>query len=179
MGYYIYNGQRLTYQGKQAVGPNVYDDWFLPSMDELIQMKANIEGIPAANFVFGTYWSSTESSNDEGWALSSGSGSGLPKDSNRKVRAARSFTAASGAYSIGDPGPAGGWIFFIQTSTTYYEISPEDLSSGTPWSNIDDTLIGTTQDEIGTGAANTLAIINQSGHVSSAAKLCADLVIYN
>ena len=42
------------------------------------------------------------------------------------------------------------------------------------WSNITDILIGTTDTSIGTGLANTMAIIGQSGHTNSAAKVCDD-----
>jgi len=42
------------------------------------------------------------------------------------------------------------------------------------WSNITDVLIGTTDTSIGAGLANTTAIIGQSGHTNSAAKVCDD-----
>jgi hypothetical protein len=42
------------------------------------------------------------------------------------------------------------------------------------WSNITNILIGTTDTSIGTGLANTTAIIGQSGHTNSAAKVCDD-----
>ena len=42
------------------------------------------------------------------------------------------------------------------------------------WSNITDILIGTTDTAIGAGLANTEAIIGQSGHTNSAAKVCDD-----
>ena len=51
-----------------------------------------------------------------------------------------------------------------------------DQSTGMAWSNIQNALIGTTETAIGTGAANTVAIIGQAGHTNSAAKLCDDLV---
>jgi len=49
-----------------------------------------------------------------------------------------------------------------------------DQSTGCAWSNIRDILIGTTGTAIGTGLANTTAIIGQSGHIISAAKVCYD-----
>lgn len=42
------------------------------------------------------------------------------------------------------------------------------------WSNITTTLIGSTDISIGSGQANTAAIIGQSGHTNSAAKVCDD-----
>jgi len=52
-----------------------------------------------------------------------------------------------------------------------------DQSSGSAWSNIVDVAIGSTAQgqAIGTGQANTTAIVSQSGCTSGAAKLCDDL----
>ena len=47
-----------------------------------------------------------------------------------------------------------------------------DLSTGTVWSNIQTTMIGTTAQSPLDGQANTNAIITQTGHTTSAAKLC-------
>jgi hypothetical protein len=49
-----------------------------------------------------------------------------------------------------------------------------DQSSGMAWSDITSTEVGT-QTGIGSGQANTTAIIGQPGHTVSAAKLCDDL----
>jgi hypothetical protein len=49
-----------------------------------------------------------------------------------------------------------------------------DQSTSCAWSNITNILIGTTGTSIGTGLANTTAIIGQSGHTDSAAKVCHD-----
>ncbi len=49
-------------------------------------------------------------------------------------------------------------------------------STGTPWSNLTTTLIGTAAQSSWNGLANSNAIAAQSGHTSSAAKLCLDLV---
>jgi hypothetical protein len=49
-----------------------------------------------------------------------------------------------------------------------------DLSSMEHWSNVTGTLIGPAAQSPVLGQANTDAIIAQSGHISSAAKLCAD-----
>jgi hypothetical protein len=48
-------------------------------------------------------------------------------------------------------------------------------STGVAWSNITTTLVGTTTTAIGTGQANTTAIVLQSGCTSGAAWLCNDL----
>jgi len=52
-----------------------------------------------------------------------------------------------------------------------------DQSTGSAWSNVITTLIGTTGTAIGTGLANTTAIIGQSGHISSSAKICYDYLV--
>ena len=82
-------------------------------------------------------------------------------------------------YVIGDTGPAGGKIFYDKGNDIggwrYLEAAPNDQGVSI-WSNIPDQL-GTTGTNIGTGQANTTAIIGQTGHTESAAKLCDDLVL--
>ena len=158
----------------------VYNDWFLPSKDELNQMYINLhaEGIGDFN-VNGRYWSSTESNIERGnwFYFSDGHAYWALKNEAYRVRACRSFTGTTGQYELRDVGPAGGLIFYID-GTTYYEAAPSDQSDGKLWSNITATLIGTTGTAIGTGKQNTLDIIAQAGHMDSAAKLCNDLEIY-
>ena len=50
-----------------------------------------------------------------------------------------------------------------------------DQSTGIAWSNITSTSVGTTGIALGTGQANTTAIVGQAGCTSGAAKLCDDL----
>jgi len=67
----------------------------------------------------------------------------------------------------------GGVVFWVdQTGQHGLIVSMVDLSTSQAWSNITTTLIGTTNDW--DGASNTTAITGQSGHTSSAAKLCED-----
>jgi hypothetical protein len=161
-------------------GPKIYDDWFLPSRDELEQMYINLHLFGVGNFGSGIYWSSSEQSNLFAYFgnFNSGSFDILHKTNTYAVRAVRSFTGAIGQYSLRDVGPAGGLICYIN-GTTYYEAAPNDQSTGKAWSNITATLIGTTGTAIGTGEQNTQDIINQPGHTDSAAKLCDDLSITN
>ncbi len=77
------------------------------------------------------------------------------------------------SYAIGDTGPAGGLIFYVDGSN-YLEAAPSDQANSA-FSDIT-TLIGTTSTAIGTGQANTNAIIAQSGNLTIAAKVCADHV---
>ena len=96
------------------------------------------------------------------------------------------------AYAPGDWGPGGGWISYDLASDVedyatwswrYMEVAPNNWknSDGTDpwivWSNVVATLIGSNNDAIGTGQANTAAIIGQAGHTTSAAKTCNDLVL--
>ena len=88
------------------------------------------------------------------------------------------------SYIIGETGPAGGLIFFVNPNSssdswTYLEAAPPvwDGASQDPevmWSNITSVQVGGTSISLGTGKSNTEAIINQSGHITSAAKLCDD-----
>ena len=86
-------------------------------------------------------------------------------------------TAAS--YSIGNIGPAGGTVFYDKGSYSdgwrYLEIGPENLGKQV-WSYVcgDGKVVGTTSSAIGTGQANTDAIIAQVGHSTSSAKVCSD-----
>jgi len=88
-------------------------------------------------------------------------------------------------YGLRDIGLAGGLIFydkgFYSNGWKYLEAAPSDIMSGLSpefiaWSNITNTLVGT-DTAIGTGQANTTAIIAQLGHTGSAAKSCGDLVV--
>ncbi len=55
------------------------------------------------------------------------------------------------------------------------EVSTEDVNSASVlWSNRYSASVGGTGTAIGTGYANTEAIINQEGHTSSAAQECRD-----
>jgi hypothetical protein len=54
--------------------------------------------------------------------------------------------------------------------------SMSDLSAGIVWSNVEAVEIGTTAQNPRNGQLNTIAIISQSGHTTSAAKLCDDYI---
>lgn len=69
---------------------------------------------------------------------------------------------------------AGGYVFFNDGSGSGLVSAKSDQSTYQVWSNISDTMIGTTGTAVGAGQANTTAIISQSGHTESAAKICAD-----
>ena len=154
-----------------------YRDWFLPSNDLLAAMYTNLKAEGVGGFSNVKYWNSTESTAQYAYCYDFINGSWWQghKGNTHYIRACRSFTAGVGDYDIRNTGPAGGLICYIN-GTTYYEAAPSDQSTGHMWSNVVNVEVGTDM-AIGTGQANTNAIIGQSGHTSSAAKLCDDLVM--
>ncbi len=88
------------------------------------------------------------------------------------------YYEASKTYNLRDRGPAGGWIFYINPNYEtdgwkYMEAAPVDQSSIQAWSNFSGSQTGAWEvRSIGSGPANTEAIIAQVGHTSSAALLC-------
>lgn len=152
-------------------------DWFLPSKDLLAAMYTNLHAEDVGDFTESGYWNSTEYSATRSWNQNFLNGNQAHQDKTGVyfVRACRLFTAAGGVYSLRDTGPAGGLICYID-GTTYYEAAPSDQSESQVWSNITNVEIGETAQgtAIGTGQANTDAIIAQEGHIDSAAKLCDD-----
>jgi hypothetical protein len=91
-------------------------------------------------------------------------------------------------YSVGDKGPANGWIIYKKPVASgqsegscwqYLEAAPLD-SPTSAWSNVTDKSVSGTSTGVGNGQDNTKKIIAQAGHTASAAKVCSDLVIkYN
>ncbi len=72
----------------------------------------------------------------------------------------------------------GGIIFYIDNTGEHGLVcAPEDQSSGIQWYNGSYVLTGATPTAIGTGQANTTAIVNVQGQGSYAAKICSDLVL--
>ena len=175
-----YNGQFITSEG-QFLGktPIIFDDWFLPSWDELEQIKLNLYDFAVGGFG-SQYWSSTEASASSASCITMSSGGTVNYGKASTVpltRAVRSFTAPISAYNLRDAGPAGGFIFYID-GTTYYESAPLDTQvASSIWSNISSTEIGTTAAEIGEGQNNTNDIIGQGGFTTGAAKLCDELEV--
>jgi len=166
-------------------GKYIYKDWFLPSQDLLKAMHDNLNAFGVGNFIDDNYWSSTEtgaSSVKKVLFLFGGivgdAGKLLGTGVDNYIRPCRKFTAALGAYSLRDTGPVGGLICYID-GTTYYESGLVDVGLTQAWSNITNVEIGATaQGTIAsTSQGNTTAIISQSGHTTSAAKLCNDYFV--
>jgi len=156
-----------------------YDDWCLPSRDELEAMYTELYLFGLGGFTNVEYWSSTEIL-DEGDALGiclpfqNGTPSGQGKNNVYKVRACRLFTDTVGAYTLRDTGPAGGLIFHVD-GTTYYEAAPTDQTASAYSDVILEIGVTAQGTAIGDGTGNTSAIIGQVGHTASAAKNCDDL----
>lgn len=170
-------------------------DWFLPSKDELNDMYVNLYLIGKGNFtIVDGYWTSSEHASDPSiyvWMqyFVNGSQFRASKASAYRVRPVRKFTSSL-VKALGDIGEAG-LVFHIDTlgggSFDYYECYTSDLpSQPNPdplqmgdwifnWDNVTTLTVGTATG-VGTGQANTTAIISQAGHTDSAAKLCNDLI---
>jgi hypothetical protein len=90
-------------------------------------------------------------------------------------------TTAKDEYVIGDTGPAGGLIFYVNPNYKtdgwrYLEAAPKNTEwADMQWSNLTVALAGAEATSPGSGKANTAAIVGQAGHTASAAKLCEDL----
>ncbi|MCX6879000.1 MAG: hypothetical protein NTW21_35105, partial [Verrucomicrobia bacterium] len=84
-------------------------DWFLPSIDELLQLYAQRA---IANFPTGQpYWSSTEKDNDEAWTLwDNGAKFPRPKDHGFRTRPIRMGTTGTGGTTYADWATANGVI---------------------------------------------------------------------
>ena len=155
-----------------------FTDWFLPSLNESNAMYTELTLHGVGLFTNNIYWSSSEVNASNGWFIdfSSGMQNGDNKSNTHYVRACRAFTSVTPSYSLRDIGPAGGLIFW-KSGNDYIEAAPSDQSVSQSWSNITSVAVTGTGTAIGTGQANTTAIIGQVGHTDSAAKLCDDLSI--
>jgi uncharacterized protein (TIGR02145 family) len=158
-----------------------YNDWFLPSKDELNEMYIALHLFGVGGFINNIYVTSSEE--NATYVLTQNFLTGAQNDATKNIgtptgsfRACRSFTSVTN-YNLRDIGQAGGLIFW-KSGNDYLEAAPTDLVMGsTAWSNVVNIEIGITAQgtAIGTGQANTTAIIGQVGHIDSAAKLCDNL----
>jgi len=183
---WILENLKTTHYGDGTLIANIidsqYTDWYLPSKDELNAMYVELCAFGVGNFSIFVYCSSSESSATGVWAQNFLNGVQSNIDPGKAntyfVRACREFTSST-VLSLRDSGEAGGLIFNIvdngDGTYTYLEAATTDHSVSYVWSNIINVAIGTTGTAIGTGQANTTAIIGQAGHITSAAKLCNDL----
>ena len=83
-----------------------------------------------------------------------------------------SSTGGSGAAHYVGELYGGGVVFYVdQTGSHGLICSAIDIGT-VVWSNVSSTLIGSSAQSLWNGQGNTTAIISQSGHTTSAAKLC-------
>ena len=83
-------------------------------------------------------------------------------------------------YAIGDTGPAGGFVFYVEEDGLHgLEAAPTDQSTGIRWHNGDGTNTDAHRDGVKAGEINTRLIIANQGSDSNsyAAGLCANIVI--
>ncbi|MGA2547987.1 MAG: hypothetical protein ABSF43_15675 [Rectinemataceae bacterium] len=82
---------------------------------------------------------------------------------------------------VGNTGPAGDFIFYdkgkVSEGWRYLEAAPDDQSIGIQWSNGNSSSAIDTGYAVGTGMANTEAIIAAQGIGSYAATLCKNLTL--
>jgi hypothetical protein len=161
----------------RAYSSNGKSDWFLPSRGELVLMYQNIHSL--STFAATDYWSSTENSAIFAETVTFGNGNwaSLDKSFARRVRPVRSFlensaphptatasTPAASLYKVGETGPGGGWIFFVDAKNEfptfdYLEAAPADIVGTYLWcsdtTHTIPSLAGAPAKAIGRGAGNT------------------------
>jgi hypothetical protein len=168
-------------------------DWHLPSKDELNQMYVNKVAI--GDFAIAIYWSSSEKDAATAWYQGFGGGyqDADNKEFSDRVRPVRAFggtvaCADGGACAVGDIGPGGGVVFYVQASGGTFACGPTLASTcryleaapttGTNswtdaryrWSGNEVDFIGSTAQgvAVGTGYKNTEAIVTQSSTANRA-----------
>jgi hypothetical protein len=191
MGIYFDQNNKMVFDcrnGSKVMNsncPSTHNDWYLPSLLELIGMNTELYNHSVGNFSTNVYWSSSEDPLS-GATMAQivniilGTNASNTKNTNYGVRAIRSFLDTNGKYALRDTGPAGGFIYHISGTSTnqlYFEAAPSDQSSSYIWSNITNLSVGVTGNQWGDGQNNTNLIIGQPGHTDSAAKLCDNLII--
>ena len=95
-------------------------------------------------------------------------------------------TVEGALYNVGQAGPGGGIIFYVDMTravgSRYFEAAPVGAQEQRSWATGENQteliILGADGTEIGTGEQNTAEIVAQSGNVaeSSAAVYCSDLV---
>jgi Protein of unknown function (DUF1566) len=149
-----------------------YNDWFLPSKDELDQLYLQRSYFHNPFLSDGTYWSSSEYNATDAWTqdFSTGGKTNTSKVSTGHALAIRKF------FLIGDSF-GGGKIFYVDGTGQHGLIAaPSDQSTGAQW-GCSGTLISGTGTAIGTGQGNTAAIVAGCGTAGIAARICDTLTL--
>jgi hypothetical protein len=173
-GYFVDTERDQLINAKKTFSqfPEITGDWFLPSVDELKYLHSQVKTygvVPSYSVDFPLTSTEYDSTSARFVDWSDGTlGIRLKSDAEEFIPI-REFNSSIN-YSNGDIGPAGGYIFY-NNGDYYLEAYPTKWSSDEIWSNVDSTSVDTTLRDIGTGYDNTRAIINQEGHVTSAAEV--------
>ena len=160
----------------------VFEDWYLPSLDELSEMYDDLHLYGLGSFSSNLYWTSSEVTDNTAYAFSFNTGIYSDEDKSSSVyavRPIRSFIGEEGDYAVRDEGPASGpnewnktYIFFIEdlggTSRRFYESAPQSAETYLIWSD-PNSEIGTSAQgtSIGDGQGNTDSIVNWLLNVAS------------
>jgi uncharacterized repeat protein (TIGR02543 family) len=124
-----------------------------------------------AGYTFGGWWTEPD-----------GKGSQITRETIVSLQENKNFYAKWTALEVGDPGPAGGLIFYDKGSYSdgwrYMEVAPYGwynggADPGIQWGGYG-TTVGGTSTAVGAGAANTEAIVAKLGAGTYAAKACAN-----
>ncbi|MBJ7461905.1 MAG: DUF1566 domain-containing protein [Ilumatobacteraceae bacterium] len=136
-------------------------DWYLPSYDELTQMRTNNPYL--GGYTNGTYWSSSQFLGDTAFLqfLYTSGMAHSAKTNSRYVRPIRAFSptntcATGGKCVVGDIGPGGGNVFYVAstnftstgsvcgTTCKYLEAAPTGwMTASTPFGQTNCTTPGT------------------------------------
>jgi len=163
-----------------------YDDWYLPSFDELEAIYNELKVNSIGGFDGVIYWSSTEQIANFAKYIdfSDGSSGGANKTSAYNVLVSRDFQGTTGDYSLQDEGPAGGYIYYITDNgdgtSKYYEAKEPSIPF-ISWGAFGVTT-GITSDSIGDGKSNTsslVVILDGLSETLKAAQVADDYSITN
>ena len=168
-------------QACDAYELNGFNDWFLPSRDELHHMYGNLHMQGIGGFRNEHYWSSTAGSNgttDWFWRENFANGEQQSYRHEMRVRPVRQFaegavtppaqtqTAASGAFKVGGKGPAGGIIFYDKGNNNggwrYLEAAPADINRKLNPVSEPINASGSAERAVGWGKRNTEAIMKEA-----------------
>lgn len=162
----IYN-YTVTFDSQSATVPAD------PTIKNVASPATTIDSLPSeptkTGDTFGGWWTAINGGGTELTALT-------PVTANITV-----YAKWISDYPVGSTGPSGGLIFYDKGIYSYgwrfLEAAPTDQSTGIRWNVSYDGVLVSTGTAIGSGQANTDAIVNAYGAGSYAAQMCNDLIV--